>query len=1060
MLICSNQIKKFERTFEGMLIILLIIVPLTLLTGSNTPLYENTPHSNDLAVSTPINDARLKVGVEKNYIGNYSFDPESFADYIGSLYDKDEAIFLENVGGYSTSMATYEALASLRIFGLDYYQFGDKWEDYEVAIADKLILDLADPSEFGGFRLTTEVNYSSVEGTFGVVNSLWLMNQLPGKLNPLTSQLLNYLENHSFSTDDYGFHEIGSPSDLKTTFQALSILETIFNVILELEDEIISVPDSVNQSIYKFMGNYLSEIFNFINSSFVENTFFHDNNEYRSPIENTWYALKAIAILERFSNLFSISMPSSLINYQTPVTNWLNSLVKNNGLTMGGFGFDEEATTKETGLTYAIHSLFNTTDNINDVAAISFINSSQFLQHENRTYITSERIHLGGFGPNNITYSDSDLSNLINIHDTYYASLAYLLSGSVFKSIELSLETAYSQNNPEINASNYIVQGEVSTFEMRMISYGYKSHGSLNLITSVDNWNITHPSYDERNSAFYGQNTARYEVTIANDSESAFNWTLGSHHVTNRISIRNLPVINTPEYLLNTSVIVGYAPKYDFTPSLIKPGEIVNATVYFQNRSTFTFETTNITEGTLSVNITSPNDKITNLTYLEPINISTTAVKFNIHFLNDSLLGNYDLSLIFKVSSFILELNVPIVVSDDITLVEINKMPDYSPGESMNINVSLEYSNGFFTPDANASLFFISNKTESEVFNLSLEHITGNIYSSKNQNCPTRFLAGFYNLTVKLYWNITTGYKIDSLNNDSLQNIQIKGVPLLYLSSLKTDYRDTPLTESASIYYGETVNFSFNIGFDTPSGILNITESDINLMVGLFNYSNEDLFIQAFDIRQTNESFYASALINPNLGAKTYGTHFKIISEWNESFVLIKDPFNKSEAKKIDVTLEGNFSIDTTYYSKTIISDLPAYSLEDSVVTVSFEIRNTLFKNISVPYLNLYGFLDIQEKIGTLNQSLPSITSAIDENGTDIYLLSIPTSNLDPDTYEISIFTRTAISSNLKIGSLLPGFIFISTFNPKPLIQLHEALILILGVVFIGLLYLNLRKKS
>ncbi|MHA1207191.1 MAG: hypothetical protein ACTSSO_06445, partial [Candidatus Hodarchaeales archaeon] len=263
MLICRKQIKKYERIFEGMLILLLIIVPLTVLTGSNTPLYENTPYSSDLAVSSPITDARVKVDGEKNYIGNYSFDPESFADYIGSLYDKDEAIFFENVGGYSTSVATYEALASLRIFGLDYYQFGNQWQDYELAIADKLIIDLEDPSESGGFLLTTEVNDPSVEGTFGVVNSLWLMDELTLKLNPLTPKLLNYIENHTFSQVDYGFYELDSISDLKTTFQALSILETIYDVVLEVVDD--TITPIVNQSIRDFMGNYLSNIFNFVN---------------------------------------------------------------------------------------------------------------------------------------------------------------------------------------------------------------------------------------------------------------------------------------------------------------------------------------------------------------------------------------------------------------------------------------------------------------------------------------------------------------------------------------------------------------------------------------------------------------------------------------------------------------------------------------------------------------------------------------------------------------------------------------------------------------------------
>jgi hypothetical protein len=349
---------------------------------------------------------------------------------------------------------------------------------------------------------------------------------------------------------------------------------------------------------------------------------------------------------------------------------------------------------------------------------------------------------------------------------------------------------------------------------------------------------------------------------------------------------------------------------------------------------------------------------------------------------------------------------IPIVVYDDITIVEIENVSDYNPGDSMNINVSLEYSNGFFTPNANATLFFISNKTQSEVFNLSLEHIVGNTYTSNSQNCPTRFLAGFYNLTVKLYWNTSTGYKIDSLNNGSLQNIQIKGVPLLYLSPLKTDYRNTQQTEDASIFYGETVNFSFNIGFDTSAGILNITESDTKLMVGLFNHSNEDLYIQVFDIFQSNETFYASALINPNLGARTYGTSFKITSEWNNSFVSIKNPSDTSVARKFDLTLEGEFSLDASYYSNSVTSGLPTYSLEDSVITITFKVTNTLYENIPVPYLNLYGYLDIQGRLGTLNQSLPSITAAIDENGAHIYFLSISTSNLDPNTYEISIYKQ------------------------------------------------------
>ncbi|MHA1969167.1 MAG: hypothetical protein ACW964_15385, partial [Candidatus Hodarchaeales archaeon] len=87
------------------------------------------------------------------------------------------------------------------------------------------------------------------------------------------------------------------------------------------------------------------------------------------------------------------------------------------------------------------------------------------------------------------------------------------------------------------------------------------------------------------------------------------------------------------------------------------------------------------------------------------------------------------------------------------------------------------------------------------------------------------------------------------------------------------------------------------------------------------------------------------------------------------------------------------------------------------------------------------------------------ITLGNDQNGTSIYILTIPITNLVPETYTVSIFTRTAIATKSKIGNLVPGFTIVSTFSPKPLFQLHEALILITGLCFMGLLYLNLKKS-
>jgi hypothetical protein len=1045
---------------EGSLLIILVILPLTILSGSDPSLYEYPQTSDEYTSVVLPDEITYSVLEEKNFIGNYSFDLESLAEYIDSLYDTTQAIFFESVDGFSTSIATYEALAVLRIFGLDYYQFFSNWQNYEVAIADKLLDDLKDESGSGGFRLSPIVSNPSIEGTFGVVNSLWLMNQLSLHLNKKAQDIMNYTIRDTFDLTEFGFHENGRNPDLKSTFQALSILDSIYKVVFEVQDP--TITPIVNQTIRDFMTNYAVNIFDFINSFLVDTTYFYDNTSLRSPIEETWYALQAISVLENFSTLLGISLPKNLIDYQLPIQSWLPLFLKDTGMTKGGYGFSESATTQETGIVYAISHLLNITEDIDHIEALKFINSSQFLKRENRTYIITEKIDIGGFSPNNLTHSQPDTSNRVNIHDTYYASLVYLLSLNVFDSINLNLETTYFKNYPQINQSNYFIQGEISSLYLGMTTFDYKSHGSLGLTTTIDNWKITHPSYSENNEVFTRESSAIYRINIENDSEANFNWTLGSHQIINHLSIRNFPVIQSPVYLLNSTIVVGYAPQYDFGSALIKPGLTVNATVYFQNRSVNTYEIANITSGSLSANITSPNDQIDNLLTYEPMNITANAFQFKIPFNNQSLLGTWDLSFKLNNSLTTLETFVPLEVFDVVRLVNITKLPAYYPGSPMNINVSLEYSNGFFTPDANASLLFISNETEDEVFAVNLSYSTSNVYTSIDQYSPTKFIAGFYNLSVKLSWKYSSAYQISKISNSTLTNIRIGGTPVLYQTAFVTDQRgDLPLSDSYTIYYGESLNITFVVGIDTPLGIFNITE-EVEMIGGLVNISKETEFIQRFKVLQVNESIFMSAYINPNLVETSFGTRFKIKSEWNNSYVYVGNPFNPSTNVNYEIILSGSFSISNIkYYSLDTDGGLPVYAIDTaSVITISFEVVNSKHNDIPVPNINLYGILDIKGRIGKLNQSLPSITSAIEEIGTHIYLLSIPPASLAPNTYVISVYSTTGISPNLKVGDLNPGFKVVSTLSPEPIFEWYEALILIMVITLIGLLYVNLKKSS
>ena len=348
-----------------------------------------------------------------------------------------------------------------------------------------------------------------------------------------------------------------------------------------------------------------------------------------------------------------------------------------------------------------------------------------------------------------------------------------------------------------------------------------------------------------------------------------------------------------------------------------------------------------------------------------------------------------------------------------------------------------------------------------EIFNLTLEHLEGNVYTSSSNKCPIRNLYGFYNVSIRLHWNSSSGIIAETVINNSLPVISIKGIPTLSKSFFKTDYRNsTSLVENNLFYYGETLNLSLTIGFKSNSTINNVTDEGVVVTGGLVNNTLPSSFIQKFQTSHHNNTFFLSEKINTNLPNDTFGTRFQIQSEWNNSYVYLRNPDDLASHAAYNFSFIGTFEIqDINYVATEIIDDLYRYALDTtSIISISFKITNSKQYNISVPNLNLYGILEIQNEIGGRNQSLPSVTSAVDQNGTMVYLLSIPTSGLSTKEYKITIYSWTAIEDNLMIGELLPGFSIIKTSSSQPIFQIHEILILIVGLIFIVLIYLNLKK--
>ncbi|WP_455140251.1 hypothetical protein [Candidatus Hodarchaeum mangrovi] len=1005
-----------------------------------------------------------KITSSTYFIGNYTFDLESLYNYVKSLYDDKEAIFSEASNGYYTSIATFEALSILRFFGLDYYLFGPDWQKKEDAISNKLLVDLKD-KDSNGYLLydpeSSDINVLSLEGTYGVFASLWVMNEL-FLLKQRSINLVDFIINTVFNKSDNSFHEIGRKSSIKATFHALTILDLVYKCVTlpELRDTVTT--PVVTQNVTDFMDNHSLNIFTFLDNHWSNNSIFESSDQ-RKLIENNWYALQSISILERFAKIIMSPLPKTLIDYKASIVNWIKGLVVSEGTTMGGITVSPSkiSTLSETALSYAILNLLNATNELNHSETLKFVYSSQFLRRENRTFTATEESDIGGFSSNNITHSKTYVNKRVNIHDTYYGALTLLLTGDLYSSIDLDLKTSHYEDNININQSNFIIQGNIAEIKEGFTVYNYKPHGSFVVNSFIDNWNLTHSSYLETNSAFIGKSNAIYVVKLENDTLANYNWMLGPHQMINQLTIRNLPVIRPPTFNFTSEIFVGYSTVTRFNNSMIKPGDNVTVSIFLQNRSVLSYSVENITQGTISANLTTPTNNTTSFFINKAINETSKSIDFIWNLTKDSVLGSWKISIFYNNGSFKQFISIFVEVDDEIFLYNISKLPIYYPGNELNLNVSLKYSSGAFTARANASLIFSSNITSNKKFMVKLSYLGGNEYSTNENFCPLQFLYGYYNVSVEFTWNQSSGYKFEIIENDSLPLIRIEGIPTITNASLKTEYRNITQIDNITIYIGETINYSLRIGFSTPGGVNEIKNSSlISINAGIINNSLPAQFIQNYKVVYSNETIHISAQVNPNLPIATFGSRFRIKSEWNNSFVFIRDPINTSNPLNYNFTLDGKLVItEVDYVASDYEEGLSTFALDTtSVLSISFRIGNEKLNNISVPNLNLFGILDYLEHPGKFNQSLPSITTALDQNESAIYFLAFPTTSLSPNKYEITIYTHTALKANTLVGKLYPGFKIIKTFNPQPPIQPYELIIIILGISFIGLAYVNVKK--
>lgn len=980
------------------------------------------------------------------------FDLEQLFNYLNEQYS--DHLFREVSDGYSTSLSTYYGLETLRIFGMDYHKFGSGWEEEEDTIRNSLISILKD-SESNGFLLAKQSHNPTVTGSYGVIGSTWLIREYIDGIRSHALGLLDFLINNSYTEiepSSGGFAEINAEASLRTTFEALRILEILKIVAIENFD---STTVFVNTTVNGFIQNNSEQLISFIEGTWTNNEYFNDSYSSDSLLEQAVYAINALKIINR---TVENDIWGSLAISDSNLISWIKSLQKTSGGTSGGFGSSEYATVVESSSALELLHNFQALDQINIISTVNFIYSSQFLQKENISYRLEDFSDFGGFSPNNLTHSEEGINRLVSIKNSYYAAKALLISGDLINSTTLDLTTSHASINTGADKSNLIIQGMLATIDLRFVMYNFRTHGSLEVETFIDDWEFIYDSYLEQDSAFIGKN-ATYNVQMNENETELFDWSLGNHTVIVNLAIRNQFMMVEPELQINSTVFVSYETLVNLNIAPLKPGDSVNITVLFRNRTMIDREVNNITFGNLSMDITSP-DLLKESIY-ENSEINTTDVTnlVTYHFENTSLLGKYILNIGYSSQHISFTYIFIFELEDTVEFYDYSVSDILYPGSSADLNISLKYTNGDISPNLNASLIFTSNKTLENEFTLNLKYIEDNIYSSRNEIIPTKLLWGYYNITIRLSWNRTAGIISQNIRNTSFPVVTIGGIPAIKNISLKTDYRNNVQVKDngTTIYYGESINLSFNIAIEAPTVSALIKNESVQLICLILDANGTET-IQELSYNQDNESFTIYGRLNSNIPSDSYIMRLKLWSEWNSSFIYFQDPTNSSKPFEIDLNIEGSYSIEEImFYNEHDESGTPIYALDETLVfSVSFKVNNVI-DGLTIPVtdLSLYGEL-FKSKNEEFQESLPSALISTDRDGNRYYNFSIPL-GMKAGQYKIRIFTTLSISTDYQIGDL-GDFKVVNTLHPKPLIQIQDLVLFSASILFVGLVYLNIRK--
>jgi hypothetical protein len=550
------------------------------------------------------------------------------------------------------------------------------------------------------------------------------------------------------------------------------------------------------------------------------------------------------------------------------------------------------------------------------------------------------------------------------------------------------------------------------------------------------------------------ENTYEYEFLF--EESASNNWTWGVHKITAFYELKNFNLLSKNVFEFESELVVG--PRFSFSfvnisTDNIKPGTEISGEINLDNTTIDPDESGIQNFGNFSVEIYYPNGSSYPVTINNTLEIhkNTTTYWINNTISDIAPLGEYLFNISIINNTDIFTRRISFFVNDTILFKSINGLIDSNeeiilyPSSNIDLTLDLSYTNNKITSDIDATVHFLNYHTGKQIFSTNLIYQNTTLFKTNTSDqIPTELIMGDYNLSVNFVWKSAVNpLSFDStIINSTLPFVVISGEVLVFSETF---------VPGDVVQLGDDINFTTKLLIKTPDEEIQI--NDYFELRGTIYYQSEDNLIQTLNYEYLGSGYgVLYGKIRPNLkisssDEKDYFLKVEYLMNSTFEFHTAKDDQNKGF--KFEFSLNASLSISNIIF---IQGNATTNKLYTPVVIIDFVVFN-LLNNELVGLLDLNGTITDEEGNVTILRN-PIIPIETEDNSS--YQIQIPTVNLAPGSYNISIFTIDAVENNYYLGSIMLGIEDVAIEGQE---EFPIEIFLVFSLLFIAIVVSFLRGK-